>query len=684
MKTQTIKVDAKPRFTAFFLLLMVILGFSIYSNTFHASFHLDDVNNIVENPPIWKLSDTGHLWAHFPQRFVAYWSFALSYHFSKLNVLGYHLFNFLAHLFSSLFVFGLVSVMLKTPRLKGAIPAEHCELIAFFSGLIFLCHPVQTQAITYIVQRIASLAALFYLASVFFYLKARVDKKKVYYLLALIAAVLAMFTKEIAYTLPFALLLFELSLMGAARKNIGKKILAILPFFLLLLVVYLFCYHRDVQAGYIKDISIGSEMSRVDYLLTQFNVIRTYIRLLFVPLNQNLDYDYPTANSLMQPSTFASFLFLAAILFFAVKIFKKQPLIALGIFWFFLTLSVESSIVPIADVIFEHRLYLPLFGFALLVPYGVYQWFPDRKKFLIILSSIVLVLAVLTYLRNGVWKDEVTLWQDVIKKSPNKPRGYDNLGIALGQLGRYEEATENFEKVLKINPNSVNTRVSLGIRLAEEGKNEEAMKEFNEALKIQPEYYKTYNSFGIVMARKGNYEEAIRYYKQAIQMNPEYEKAYNNMGIAFRKSGKMEEAIESFKKAVSIQEDYAEAHVNLAACLMAQGKYDEALEHYRKALSIQADDAEAYNGMGVIYYNQGKIEDAIIQYAKALQKNPEHAEAHNNIGAAFAQIGDLNRAAAHFAEAVRLKPDYMAARQNLEAILGSHSSVEDSAGRGKT
>lgn len=661
--------------TPIFILIVFAVGLVIYSNSFQASFHLDDASSIVENTAVWHLSDVGRIWTEHHRRFIPYLSFAINYQLSGLHVFSYHLFNVIIHVLSALMVYFLVRLLFKTPQLADQQNEEVGPLIAFSASLIFLVHPIQTQAVTYIVQRIASLAGFFYLASTVCYFKTRLEGKLAYYALAFLTAAFAMFTRETSYTLPLALLLFEAAFFSSDRGRLRKALARLLPFFFLWVIVYFVCYHGNVAAGELGRITrADTELPRNHYLLTQINVLRTYVRLLFLPVHQNLDYDYPISKTLFEPKTTASLLFLIALFLLALKLLKRHRFISFGIFWFFLTLSVESSIFPIDDAIFEHRLYLPMFGLALAVSTGLYSLMKNPKPFIALISLIVLVLSTMTYLRNRVWKDEMTLWQDVLRKSPKKARAYDSLGVALGQAGKYEESKQYFDKVIELDPKSVNTYNSLGVRLAEEGNYERAMEQFNKAIEIDPQYVNTYNSLGILAAKQGKPEEAIRYYELALKIKPDFEKAYYNKGISLAKLGRMEEAIQHYRKAIEIKPDYEEAHFNLANMLADQGKIEEALWHYQTALKIKPDYAEARTRLGILFYRQGKLEEAIQHYREAIRRTPDYAEAHNNMGVALAELGKTVEAIAHFKEALRLKPDFESVRRNLETLLQSKSN----------
>lgn len=197
------------------IITLFLSGFIAYSNTFHNSFHFDDGSSITDNFAIRDLQNLRNIWNFWPSRFITYLSFSINYHFHQLNVFGYHLVNLLVHIISAILIFYFIFLTFSTPKMKDANITKHANVIAFFVALIFLAHPIQTQAVTYITQRIASLATLFYLASLIFYIKSRLLEERlingnIYYFLSLIMAVIAMFTKEITITLPFVILLYEI------------------------------------------------------------------------------------------------------------------------------------------------------------------------------------------------------------------------------------------------------------------------------------------------------------------------------------------------------------------------------------------------------------------------------------------------------------------------------------------
>ncbi len=371
------------------IVCLIFLIAIIYSNAYHVPFQFDDINNLKNNHVIRSLGNfisSSKGYDYNPRRFIGYFSFALNYHFGGLDVRGYHIVNLAIHTASSILVYFMVLLTFRTPLMKSP-ESRVPKIIALFAGLLFAVHPVQTQAVTYIVQRFASLAAMFYLMSVVFYIKARLIDRADYpspftfhishftfFLISFLSAVLAMKTKEIAFTLPVMVVLYEFVFFESTMK---KRLIFIVPALCTMLIIPISIIGTKKPLGEVlSDMSemlrVTSQISRWDYFMTQMRVITTYIRLIFLPVNQNLDYDYPVSHSFFSLPVLLSFVFLSALFGMGVYFIRSSRftthdsrlfrLTGFGILWFFITLSVESSIIPITDVIFEHRLYLPSAG----------------------------------------------------------------------------------------------------------------------------------------------------------------------------------------------------------------------------------------------------------------------------------------------------------------------------------
>ncbi|MGB9079867.1 MAG: hypothetical protein WCD00_01120, partial [Desulfuromonadaceae bacterium] len=456
MTTRTdpaLPTDTIPhRFRTHFLPLVTVLltGIIAYANSLNGPFLFDDPG-IADKAQLLSRAYSS------TARQVADFSFLLNHYIHGNNVFGFHLLNLLIHLCSAVTLYFMAASSIRALIGSGPELSEQSHFMQQFvplaTALLFVSHPVQTQAVTYIVQRYTSLATLFYLFSILMFIRARVchlnDAPRIHIWLAgivsVISGLVAMRCKEIAFTVPLMLVLVELFIFHGRllRSRIFMAGMAVL-----LLVIPLQQILRHGSAG-ISDLIYGISQgtreeltyTRTDYLLTQFRVVVTYVRLLLFPVNQNLDYDYPLQKAFFTPAVILPLIFhilmlsSAACMFFKSRVYFKDRkvitgtcvrLCSLGIVWFYVTLLVESSIIPIVDVIFEHRLYLPSAGFFLAIASAsagiLAQRESTRKKAWIALAGICLILTTATIRRNTVWSDELRLWEDTARKSPNKAR----------------------------------------------------------------------------------------------------------------------------------------------------------------------------------------------------------------------------------------------------------------------
>jgi Tfp pilus assembly protein PilF len=459
------------------------------------------------------------------------------------------------------------------------LPPNHSRAIAWFAAALFAVHPVQTEAVTYIVQRFTSLATMFSLAALVLYAKMRLlqeserpfsAKALSLYLFSLVSIILAMKTKEIAITLPVIVALYEFFFF---RGPIRSTWPVLTPILLTLLIVPASLLNVQRPLGEIfsavsDQTGLQPPTGRWDYLATQFRVVTTYTRLLLLPVNQNLDYDYPVSGAFFSPSVFLSFLFLLGLLLAAIFLYIRSSrgtdrllrLPSFGILWFFITLSVESSVVPIPDVIFEHRVYLPSVGaFITLAAAGgmaATRRFRRTARLPIILAaSLIIALSGATYHRNRVWESDLGLWEDVVAKSPGKSRAHYNLGNILKRDGRIDEAIEHYLTAIHLKPFSA-----------------------------------AYNNLGMAYQDKGMPDVAIEQYRQAIHLQQDNATAHNNLASAYWEMGRIDEAIEQFEIAVKIEPDYVNARYNLGMAYEGKGLMDKSIEQFETAMKLDPGD----------------------------------------------------------------------------------------------
>ncbi len=562
--------------------LVMLLGIIIYSNTFGSSFHFDDLNNIVDNGAIRDLSSLDRLWSQHPTRFITMFSFAVNYHFGELEVWGYHFVNLLIHLMNTLLVYWLTLLIFSTPALKGSAVTANKMIVAVVVAALFVSHPLATQSVTYIVQRLASMVTLFYLLSVCLYIKGRLGEPKssgsyLLYVGAFVAAVLAMLSKENGFTLPLAIVLAEICFFqtkGLSIKLKGYPLLLLLGAMVMMLGVVLFQFSLSIFDPLPPSQGNAVTITPWNYFMTQWSVILKYIQLLILPVNLNVDYDYAITSSLFEARALGSLVMLLGIVAAGVLLFKKYRLISFGICWFFIALAIESSFVPINDVIFEHRTYLPSVGFFLIIAFLVFEflWSRNRSVAIGVLVLLVGINSVLSYQRNKIWKTDLDLWNDVIEKSPDKARPYFNRALAYEGLQDLNAAITDYSRAIDINQGYTNAWSNRGLAYLRVGQLDKAVSDNLKALETKPSFSPAHSNLGSAYDEMGQYAKAIESYTKAIELKPNSADAYSNRGITYGKLGQWDKSIADFDKALELNPGYQEAINNRATAIRLKGE----------------------------------------------------------------------------------------------------------------
>lgn len=581
------------------LLLGVVLsvGLGLYLHTLNAPFIFDDFPCVKENPAIrgfdyffdyrrvLALNIPEDIKNNFALRPIAYLSFALNYSSGGLSPFGFHLVNTGIHLGNALLVYGLVAVTLRQMPQPSANDAAalYIRLLPLLVALLFVSHPLQTQAVTYITQRFTSLCTLFYLGALYLYVLARhassLVTRRLCYAASLLAAVLAMWTKEIAFTLPVVILLYDLLFLeGTARVRLR----AMLPILLTMAVIplTLFRLTRLKSAGVPTEVIDQSmnllnfaKVGRWDYFKTEFGVVVAYLRLLFLPIGQNFDHDYRLATGFFEWRVAGALLFLLALLAAAVVLARRslqnkerfaERLVAFGILWFFVTLAVESTIIPIEDLLVEHRLYLPSFGIFLAVGGALLIWVDREPRALrcVVAGAVVCVVALgtLTIGRNNLYRDAIRIMEDVARKSPEKTRAHVTLGNVYLEGKRYAEAIAEFSRVLQETPQDANTLVNFGTAKFYLQEYDAALRAFQAALRVAPENFSAHCNLGLAFFKVGRTAEAEQELQRALQLNPHHGPALAGLARLYAQQGRRGEAIAQYAALLqSYPEDRAAA-----------------------------------------------------------------------------------------------------------------------------
>ena len=639
------------RKNVFAVVAILVIVLAIYSNTFHASWQFDDEINILTNKPL-HLKELN--WSNIKKTFfasldgskkiyrpTACLSFALNYFFGKDKVFGYHVVNVSIHLLAAVFLFLLIYNTLNLPIVKARY-GPNSYSIALLATVLWAISPVQIQAVTYIVQRMASMAGLFYIASLYFYLKGRTSERRVlqclYFLLCFFAAALAFGSKENAAMLPISIFLFDLFLIqGLTRKNVKRNLVVFLALLLIPLVLALILMGPSVFSG--KNLVSSYELRAFTLgarLLTEPRIILFYISLLFYPMPDRLciNHDIVISHSFIDPpTTIVSILIILGILCLSILKSRQWPFISYCIIFFFINHLIESSVLSL-ELVFEHRNYIPSMLFfapvAILLLRALQVFSNKRSMQATIFIFIILVLVGQghsTFVRNVIWKTEEALWMDAVDKNPNLPRPYHNLAKYYGDMGNREKEMTLYHKALTL----------------ERGPS-------------SPSHHMTHYNLALAYISLDQKEKAIEHLRKAIELAPGFPGAYNNLGVLMMKQGKYDEAFENFTRALSCDENSAIAHNNLAFVLLKRGRLEDALIESRKALALQKDFTRAFYNLGIIYKYKKRFSKAKHYLGLALKKRGKDIMTRLHMIEVLYQMQDKELLREFLAETLRIIP----------------------------
>ena len=601
--------------------LLIAATVAVYVNSFTGPFVFDDDNSITNNPYIrklWPLTDA----MSWPKRStvggrpVVALSLAVNYALGGFDVRGYHVFNLACHILAGLVLFGVVRRTLESPPLREGY-ARRAPWLAMAVALIWLVHPLNTESVTYVIQRTEVLFGLFFLLTLYCVIRgASSSHPGRWYIASVAACALGMGSKEVMVTAPLIVLIYDRWFLSKSFQDAfhrrGGLYAGLASTWLVLATLMATGAHSESGAG------LGFQsLTPWRYARTEFGVIVHYLRLAFWPHPLVFDYyDWPVANTVSAtvPPAVAVLMLLGATLW-AVR---YQPRLAFLGAWFFIPLGPTSSVLPLfGEVAAERRMYVPLAAvIALIVIVGDaglrYLLRPltsgETLRRCLEAGVVVAVAASLGYVtlrRNEDYRSVLSIWSDAVAKRPDNARGHNNLAAELHRLGRLPEARFHYSEAARIRPN--------------------------------------------------------------------FAEAYNNLGALLLQQGQLDEAIAHLSEAIRLHQNYANAHRHLAVALARKGQFKEAIEHYSEALRIRPGDADLYSNFARALHREGRLEDAVAQYSRALRMRPNHAWTHYYLGEALVQLGRFEEAAPHFESVLRLEPDHPRARRALAGLRGGVS-----------
>lgn len=604
-------------------IILALFAIAIYSNSLRNGFVYDDSFTIVENLlikdfknlPLLFSPDYFSLSGEMSYRPVVTFSYSCDYAIFKLNPYGYHLTNALLHSANGVMLYILVTqLFLLSSGSKTAVSINkgghdystnlpgYAPLLV---SLIYIAHPVLTEAVNGISFREDLLVFLFYFVTLNLYIfldsNLSVTNRRLLsnslYFLSCVLYLLSLFSKEMAVTLPLVLYCYE---WKSGKKLwsvfLNRRIAGYVAFTILygLIRFYFFANPLDENLS----LHVPPVMVR---LYTVPWLLLSYVKLALFPFSLSLAYDIIPARSLLALSFMVPFIVIVSILSTAALLRKKDPLSYFGILFFLITLLPVSNIYPLANLMAERYLYLPMAGLCIVAGTNAFRLlivsshrYQTALYFLSGLLMVILALFSFSVMKmNEVWRDSHTLWAHTLQKKPWDSRAHNNLGVFYENSGQIEIAQQEFMKAIQLDPDYAAAHFNLGTIYLKSGNLTDAEREFMTTLKLYPNHFKAHYNLGRLYGTYGKVEEATREYQSALELNPYDPKTHNNLGNIYDDLGRTDEAITEYKLALRLSPDYATAHFNMGVAYLRKGLVESAKAEFAIALKINPDDPTA-------------------------------------------------------------------------------------------
>jgi tetratricopeptide (TPR) repeat protein len=674
------------RVRPFYPVLLAAAGLLAYHNSFGGVFLLDDLRSIVDNDAVHTLAAS---WREllFGLRPLTNLTLAVNYALGGLAPWGYHAVNLAVHVLAGLTLYGLVRRTLQLPA-GGSRTANVAADLAFAAALLWLVHPLNTQSVTYVIQRAQALAGLFTLLSLYCLLRGATSPGHGlwWYTGAVAACGLGLASKEDAVVTPLAALAFDRVFLAPSWAALFRRRWALYlapAACLVVLVPSLVIAFRFHPAGG-EDVSAGfglRDFGPLQYALSQPGVLLRYLGLAAWPRSLCLDYGWPVARApaeIVPPALVVGALLAAT----AWALWRRPGLGFLGL-WFFLTLAPSSSFLPILDLAVEHRTYLPLASLVVLAVLAG-EWalaaLRDRGRLtapaaarlgVVLTVAAAAALGARTVLRNADYQSADRMWSDVLAQRPENCRARVNLASDYLKEGKLDDVIDLCSFVVERQPDNDEAEGLLGIAYVNGGDPEEGIAHLTRAVEVRPNRADHRYNLANALVRVGKTEEAVEGFTTAVQLAPGYAEAHNALGATLGRLGRLQEAVSHLEAAVRLKPGLVDAHVNLAVSLRKQGRLDDARGHNELAVRLAPQSAEAHNQLGLTLQRQGNPAEAAESFGRAADLAPANVRYRCNLAGSLFALARPGAAQAAYREAFRLDPNWPAAANEAAWALAT-------------
>ncbi len=673
----TADVRGGHRATTLAFWLIALAATLAYAPSFSAPFIFDDLNSIPDNPSIRALWPLGSVLnpphadgATVGGRPFLNLTLALNYAISGTAVWSYHVANLFIHIGAGLALFG---VLRRALRLVPAIGAR-TETVALFSALLWTLHPLQTESVTYVVQRAESLCGLLYLLTLYAFLRATAaERPRGWLVVSVVVCLLGVATKEVAVTAPLLVLLLDRALVAgtfrAALRARGFYYAGLAATWLVLGALVASTAGRGGTAG------LGMDVTPWGYLWSQPLALTRYLGLTLWPFPLVLDHGGTLAFSGAAQAAACALLVvgLGAATVFALV---RAPRLGLIGAWFFVVLAPSSSVVPLLDTMFEHRMYLALAAPLMLLVLGASAVLGAWARPALIALAVAVGLVSLP--RNLTYRSDVALWKDNVAHTPANPRAHFQLAGVLLAKGQAVDSVPHYQRAIELKPDYVEARHNLGSALLRAGRVMDGIVALEGALRLHPTA-DTHFLLATALAQIGRIDDALAQYDAALRLQPGYVEALNNRGNLRLQKGAAAAALADYETAVRTDPSQVDAHLNAAVALLELHRPAEAIAHCEAAIRLRPDYGTAHWKFGDTLLELNRPAPAVDRYREAVRLDPSLLYAHANLGRALAATGRLPDALVAYERALQLAPDWAQARHHYALALEASGRDRDAA-----
>ena len=671
------------RFEKILTFIIIFISVLLYLNTLSNVFVYDDAYVITENYFIKS-------WGNLPKLFtrdylplsgelsyrpVVTLTYFIDYAVWRLNPLGYHLTNIILHAVN-VFLFYLF-----TKSIFRTLTA------AAFSTLVFLSHPLLTETVNAVCYREDTLASIFFLLSFLYFTKLRIlfSKRKhlpqqintrffTHYAVSCGSYCMALFSKEMAITLPVLLVLFDfLSASQHESKPPTTPIVARMRRWILFYSGYILVTGFYL---FIRFVACKNTFKTIDVyptnIFTMTKVVASYLKLLFIPVGLNADYYVPDIRG-MSISFVLSSLFIISALVIIARLYRVNSRLFFFCLWFFISLLPVLGIIPIGNIMAERYLYLPMAGFCVVAGH-LAKNSSFGKKGVVILCIILLGMQIGVIWRNGVWQNDTTVWFSTYQREPNSARACSNLGNTYFKNKQYEAAIRMYKKSLSLPYSYPFIHFNLGATYEKVGLVDNAIEEYKASISRNNDNTLAFGNLGTIYDKRGLYDKAIEAYTSALASNPYSPLTHNNLGTTYEHTGNTEKATSEYLEALAADNNYADAHNNLGAMFLKKGILDKAIDELKKAAQLKPEHVDAHYNLGLAYAMKGLYEEAIGEMKLAIHYNANDYVAYRDLGKLYFQYKKDSGQALHYLnESLRLTPNPDEARKMTDMINSIHA-----------